>query len=224
MRVSHSTDSLLRDTSSSPPPKPPLPNRYTDPPPLPPKKKPYRVTNSLKDVYTLPTAIDTSSSLSRSPEDNSDIISIGSSDSLLLRSSLKNESSQSDVKIDWSLEEQSKESEIWKIENLHQRELTVLSTFKSSTHQTKEASFEINRSSYSTMDEFDMSSDASLKDGDMKGELSENIINGDIFTSNHSMNAFDDNKPPLPAKTKPKYRNSQYDNFDPDFVRSWVDP
>ncbi|KAH8275997.1 hypothetical protein KR018_005947 [Drosophila ironensis] len=36
MRGSHSTESILRDTS--PPPKPPLPNRASNPPPLPPKR------------------------------------------------------------------------------------------------------------------------------------------------------------------------------------------
>lgn len=37
IRASHSTESILRD--SSPPPKPPLPNRSSNPPPLPPKRK-----------------------------------------------------------------------------------------------------------------------------------------------------------------------------------------
>ncbi|XP_070143951.1 guanine nucleotide-releasing factor 2 isoform X1 [Drosophila kikkawai] len=37
MRGSHSTESILRD--SSPPPKPPLPNRASNPPPLPPKRR-----------------------------------------------------------------------------------------------------------------------------------------------------------------------------------------
>ncbi|SPP86649.1 guanine nucleotide-releasing factor 2 isoform X3 [Drosophila guanche] len=37
MRGSHSTESILRDTS--PPPKPPLPNRASNPPPLPPKRR-----------------------------------------------------------------------------------------------------------------------------------------------------------------------------------------
>lgn len=37
MRGSHSTESILRDTS--PPPKPPLPNRSSNPPPLPPKRR-----------------------------------------------------------------------------------------------------------------------------------------------------------------------------------------
>lgn len=38
IRASHSTESILRD-SSPPPPKPPLPNRSSNPPPLPPKRK-----------------------------------------------------------------------------------------------------------------------------------------------------------------------------------------
>lgn len=38
MRASHSTESILRD-SSPPPPKPPLPERSCNPPPLPPKRK-----------------------------------------------------------------------------------------------------------------------------------------------------------------------------------------
>lgn len=38
MRASHSTESILRD--SSPPPKPPLPVRNRNPPPLPPKRPP----------------------------------------------------------------------------------------------------------------------------------------------------------------------------------------
>ncbi|ALC49227.1 C3G [Drosophila busckii] len=37
IRGSHSTESILRDTS--PPPKPPLPNRASNPPPLPPKRR-----------------------------------------------------------------------------------------------------------------------------------------------------------------------------------------
>ncbi|XP_032594459.1 guanine nucleotide-releasing factor 2 isoform X1 [Drosophila grimshawi] len=37
MRGSHSTESILRDTS--PPPKPPLPDRSSNPPPLPPKRR-----------------------------------------------------------------------------------------------------------------------------------------------------------------------------------------
>ncbi|XP_030380880.1 guanine nucleotide-releasing factor 2 isoform X2 [Scaptodrosophila lebanonensis] len=37
IRASHSTESILRDTS--PPPKPPLPNRSSNPPPLPPKRR-----------------------------------------------------------------------------------------------------------------------------------------------------------------------------------------
>ncbi|KAH8420101.1 hypothetical protein KR009_005809 [Drosophila setifemur] len=40
MRGSHSTESILRDTS--PPPKPPLPNRASNPPPLPPKRRSHQ--------------------------------------------------------------------------------------------------------------------------------------------------------------------------------------
>lgn len=47
VRASHSTESILRDTS--PPPKPPLPNRSTDPPPLPPKRSSHKQTYLLND-------------------------------------------------------------------------------------------------------------------------------------------------------------------------------
>lgn len=39
MRTSHSTESVLRDSSPPPPPKPPLPHRVSNPPPLPPKRR-----------------------------------------------------------------------------------------------------------------------------------------------------------------------------------------
>lgn len=39
MRSSHSTESILRE--SSPPPKPPLPNRISNPPPIPPKRRSF---------------------------------------------------------------------------------------------------------------------------------------------------------------------------------------
>lgn len=47
VRASHSTESILRDTS--PPPKPPLPNRSTDPPPLPPKRSSHKQNYLLND-------------------------------------------------------------------------------------------------------------------------------------------------------------------------------
>jgi Rap guanine nucleotide exchange factor 1 len=100
VRASHSTDSILRD--SSPPPKPPLPNRSTDPPPLPPKKKFEKPQPKVVSLSNLPIllnnneCIDTSpfqlcktlnndrlSSRSRSPEDNSDLLSTCSTDSAL---------------------------------------------------------------------------------------------------------------------------------------------
>lgn len=98
VRASHSTDSILRD--SSPPPKPPLPNRSTDPPPLPPKKKlsqpkvisltnlPILLNNS-EHIDANPFQLcktlnsDRLSSRSRSPEDNSDLLSTCSTDSAL---------------------------------------------------------------------------------------------------------------------------------------------
>lgn len=47
IRASHSTESILRD--SSPPPKPPLPDRKNDPPPLPPKRKSQKISQNDSD-------------------------------------------------------------------------------------------------------------------------------------------------------------------------------
>ncbi|XP_058977703.1 guanine nucleotide-releasing factor 2 isoform X2 [Musca domestica] len=50
MHASYSTENILRD--SSPPPKPPLPNRSHNPPPLPPKKNSQPVNQSLTNYDT----------------------------------------------------------------------------------------------------------------------------------------------------------------------------
>lgn len=104
VRASHSTESILRDTS--PPPKPPLPlNRQSfddsndlntpPPPPLPPKRRSqHRHHNNcsiasdsdcLADVAFLGCGLDRMSMRSRSPEDNSSLLSAsaGSLDSAL---------------------------------------------------------------------------------------------------------------------------------------------
>ncbi|XP_058127342.1 guanine nucleotide-releasing factor 2 [Anopheles coustani] len=54
VRASHSTESILRDSSPPPPPKPPLPNRSNEPPPpLPPKRKGHHAKNhSFHDTTT----------------------------------------------------------------------------------------------------------------------------------------------------------------------------
>uniref|UniRef100_A0A336LKX5 CRK SH3-binding GNRP n=1 Tax=Culicoides sonorensis TaxID=179676 RepID=A0A336LKX5_CULSO len=93
VRPSFSTESILRD-SDSPPPKPPLPNRHTDPPPIPPKRRPtsnnqkantslHELDSSTIDGMYLHLNIDRTSLRSRSPEDNSSLISAGSLDSAL---------------------------------------------------------------------------------------------------------------------------------------------
>ncbi|XP_059619002.1 guanine nucleotide-releasing factor 2 isoform X2 [Phlebotomus argentipes] len=89
VRSSHSTESILRDTS--PPPKPPLPSRLTDPPPLPPKPKQRAglVDSDTASDLTLPTTTNERSSWrSKSPEDNSSLLSAsaGSLDSALNQS------------------------------------------------------------------------------------------------------------------------------------------
>ncbi|XP_055601728.1 guanine nucleotide-releasing factor 2 isoform X2 [Uranotaenia lowii] len=95
VRASHSTESILRD--SSPPPKPPLPDRGQDPPPLPPKRKSQHAKNhsfhetASSDCNSDSTtflgcgALDRMSLRSRSPEDNSSLLSAsaGSLDSAL---------------------------------------------------------------------------------------------------------------------------------------------
>ncbi|XP_055618388.1 guanine nucleotide-releasing factor 2 isoform X9 [Toxorhynchites rutilus septentrionalis] len=92
VRASHSTESILRD--SSPPPKPPLPDRGQDPPPLPPKRKTQHSKNhsfhETSDCNSDSTflgcgALDRMSLRSRSPEDNSSLLSAsaGSLDSAL---------------------------------------------------------------------------------------------------------------------------------------------
>lgn len=95
VRPSFSSENLLCD--ASPPPKPPLPNRHTDPPPLPPKRRPSTSTKSVPahelDSATPDSALflqcggalDRNSLRSRSPEDNSSLLSAsaGSLDSAL---------------------------------------------------------------------------------------------------------------------------------------------
>ncbi|XP_053678849.1 guanine nucleotide-releasing factor 2 [Anopheles nili] len=111
-RASHSTESILRDSSPPPPPKPPLPDRSQEPPPpLPPKRKGQHAKNhSFHDttsdcnstdsaLFHLggggpgggvgvgggPIGLDRMSLRSRSPEDNSSLLSAsaGSLDSAL---------------------------------------------------------------------------------------------------------------------------------------------
>ncbi|XP_058442934.1 guanine nucleotide-releasing factor 2 isoform X3 [Malaya genurostris] len=92
VRASHSTESILRD--SSPPPKPPLPDRGQDPPPLPPKRKSQHSKNlsfhETSDCNSESTflgcgGLDRMSLRFRSPEDNSSLLSAsaGSLDSAL---------------------------------------------------------------------------------------------------------------------------------------------
>ncbi|XP_049538800.1 guanine nucleotide-releasing factor 2 isoform X2 [Anopheles darlingi] len=93
VRASHSTESILRE-SSEPPPKPPLPDRSNEPPPLPPKRKSQHSKNlSFHDTSECNSdstflgcgALDRMSLRSRSPEDNSSLLSAsaGSLDSAL---------------------------------------------------------------------------------------------------------------------------------------------
>lgn len=88
VRPSFSTENILRDTDS-PPPKPPLPNRHTDPPPLPPKRRPTKPNSSFHELDAanegmfLQLGVDRTSLRSRSPEDNSSLLSAGSLDSAL---------------------------------------------------------------------------------------------------------------------------------------------
>ncbi|XP_017776217.1 PREDICTED: guanine nucleotide-releasing factor 2 isoform X2 [Nicrophorus vespilloides] len=92
VRSSHSSESILRD-SSPPPPKPPLPDgalfnrpeKNVTPPPLPPKKKPARnLDDSDLNIYGL----ERISLRSKSPEDSSSLLSAsaGSLDSVLNQS------------------------------------------------------------------------------------------------------------------------------------------
>ncbi|XP_055301065.1 guanine nucleotide-releasing factor 2 isoform X14 [Sitodiplosis mosellana] len=100
LRTSHSIESMLRD--SSPPPKPPLPERASNPPPLPPKRKiqpklvgiqlsPQQQTQSVTDLDSsniidatlLNCGLDRMSLRSKSPDDNSSLLSTSSLDSAL---------------------------------------------------------------------------------------------------------------------------------------------
>ncbi|KAJ6637477.1 Guanine nucleotide-releasing factor 2 [Pseudolycoriella hygida] len=86
IRASHSTESILRD--SSPPPKPPLPNRSSNPPPLPPKRKSQQKISQNDSDYTIDTSLlgcglDRMSLRSKSPDDNSSLLSASSLDSAL---------------------------------------------------------------------------------------------------------------------------------------------
>uniref|UniRef100_A0A1B0A8G7 CRK SH3-binding GNRP n=1 Tax=Glossina pallidipes TaxID=7398 RepID=A0A1B0A8G7_GLOPL len=84
MRVSYSTESILRDTS--PPPKPPLPHRSSNPPPLPPKRnsqplsQPYEgsLNSDLDNSNDYPLGVDHLSVRSRSPDENSSQCSLDS--------------------------------------------------------------------------------------------------------------------------------------------------
>ncbi|KAM7346903.1 C3G guanyl-nucleotide exchange factor isoform 3-T3 [Cochliomyia hominivorax] len=74
---SHSTESILRDTS--PPPKPPLPNRSHNPPPLPPKRNSQPTNQQSHTIYDTSINTDLDHSIgvdhlsvrSRSPDENS---------------------------------------------------------------------------------------------------------------------------------------------------------
>ncbi|CAH2005113.1 unnamed protein product [Acanthoscelides obtectus] len=99
VRGSHSTESILRD--SSPPPKPPLPeslcrsdpNTSLTPPPLPPKKKNFRLHRLIDECYSdhspMTTSLERVSMRSKSPEDSISLLSesAGSVDSVLNNSS-----------------------------------------------------------------------------------------------------------------------------------------
>ncbi|XP_037938642.1 guanine nucleotide-releasing factor 2 isoform X5 [Teleopsis dalmanni] len=90
IRASHSTESILRDTS--PPPKPPLPNRSDNPPPIPPKRRSQqqqknRISNNISinsnldcgsDISILNVGVDHLSVRSRSPDENSSQCSLDS--------------------------------------------------------------------------------------------------------------------------------------------------
>lgn len=104
IRTSHSTESILRD--SSPPPKPPLPNRNINPPPLPPKRRSQQqkvyqndclpgagvsVDFNAHDSSHLTSGFDRMSMRSRSPDDNSSLLSVSSLDSALNHSKEEDE-------------------------------------------------------------------------------------------------------------------------------------
>ncbi|KAH8259060.1 hypothetical protein KR038_012167, partial [Drosophila bunnanda] len=76
MRGSHSTESILRD--SSPPPKPPLPNRASNPPPLPPKRRSQPGAASGGGVGSSSTSTSTSNQASPQPYAQSHNISLNS--------------------------------------------------------------------------------------------------------------------------------------------------
>ncbi|KAH8245166.1 hypothetical protein KR032_005739 [Drosophila birchii] len=76
MRGSHSTESILRD--SSPPPKPPLPNRASNPPPLPPKRRSQPGAPTGGGVGSSSTSTSTSNQASPQPYAQSHNISLNS--------------------------------------------------------------------------------------------------------------------------------------------------
>lgn len=123
VRPSFSTENILRDTDS-PPPKPPLPNRHTDPPPLPPKRRPTKPNSSFHELDTvtgtndntfLHLNVDRTSLRSRSPEDNSSLLSAGSLDSALNHS--REEEELKNLTIDSSHDEVHPCSDIGLIKN-----------------------------------------------------------------------------------------------------------
>ncbi|XP_065169661.1 guanine nucleotide-releasing factor 2 isoform X3 [Atheta coriaria] len=87
VRGSHSSESILRD--STPPPKPPLPGAGTPPPPLPPKTR-QRIGQHARHLEfdTFNSSLERVSLHSRSPEDSSSLLSAsgGSMDSVLNQS------------------------------------------------------------------------------------------------------------------------------------------
>ncbi|XP_023311125.1 guanine nucleotide-releasing factor 2 isoform X3 [Anoplophora glabripennis] len=100
VRSSHSTESILRD--SSPPPKPPLPENVcrsdpsscVTPPPLPPKKKSFRAHPFMDEGFSvdhspIASSLERVSMRSKSPEDSISLLSesAGSVDSMLNHSS-----------------------------------------------------------------------------------------------------------------------------------------
>lgn len=97
IRTSHSTESILRD--SSPPPKPPLPNRHINPPPLPPKRRIQQQKIYQNDCLSatdfggpdLVIGLDRMSMRSRSPDDNTSLLSVSSLDSALNHSKEEDE-------------------------------------------------------------------------------------------------------------------------------------
>lgn len=94
VRQSQSSESVLREPSPSPPPKPPKIRPSTGPP-LPPRKKThdesFHDVDCMTNQFLLCGNLNRLSSRSKSPEDNSDLFSTGSADSMLNSSQVNEE-------------------------------------------------------------------------------------------------------------------------------------